>query len=283
MLIIILLNILFLTSSDSLLLKDREISGFSNTVSVTTDGKGFLYALDNESNEIIKMNDELIEIKRTGRKGWNTGEFDSPTYIDGSSGLDIFVTDGNNYRIQRFDLNLGYIASLYTNSETFIPEYKFNRPLATIIVYSNDLFVIDGDNNRIVTYPRGLEPATAFGDFRAGRGSLMEPIKILKDSENFLYVLDKKRDAIMKYDNFGNFIRTIKGNDIATISLYEGVLYILSGDEILLYDLDKNAYIGKKVFEDAINTKNITDLLVYSKEKYLVLMKNKLILYKSQN
>ena len=283
MLLLLILNILFISSSDSLLVKDSEISGFSNTVSVTTDGKGFLYALDNESNEIIKMNDELIEIKRTGRKGWNTGEFDSPTYIDGSSGLDIFVTDGNNYRIQRFDLNLGYISSLYTNSETFNPEYKFDRPLATIIVNSNDLFVIDGNNNRIVTYPRGFEPATAFGDFRAGKGSLMEPIKILKDSENFLYVLDKKRDAIMKYDNFGNFIRKIKGDDIVTISLYEGVLYILSGNEILLYDLDKNAYIGKKVFADVINNKNITDLLVYNQEKYLVLMKNKLILYKSQN
>ena len=282
MLLLFILNILFISSSDSLLVKDREISGFSNTVSVTTDGKGFLYALDNESNEIIKMNDKLIEIKRTGRQGWNTGEFDSPTYIDGSSGLDIFVTDGNNYRIQRFDLNLGYISSLYTNSETYKPEYKFKRPLATIIVNSNDLYVIDGDNNRIVTYPRGYEPSTVFGDFRAGQGSLMEPIKILKDSENFLYVLDKKRDAIMKYDNFGNFIRTIKGNKIITISLNKGVLYILNGDEIIMYDVFKNAYVGKKVFANIISTKNITDLLVYSPEKYLVLYKNKLILYKSQ-
>ena len=142
--------------------------------------------------------------------------------------------------------------------------------------------MIDGDNNRIVTFPRGYEPSTIFGDFRAGKGSLMEPVKILRDNKNFLYVLDKKRDAIMKYDNFGNFIRTIKGNDIITISLYEGFLYILSGDEILLYAVDKNAYIVKRFFADGINTKNITDLLVYNPEKYLVLMKNKLILYISQ-
>ena len=90
MILLLILNFIFF-SSDSLLVKDREITGFSNTVSVTTDSKGFLYALDNESNEIIKMNDKLVEIKRTGRQGWNTGEFDSPTYIDGSSGLDIFV------------------------------------------------------------------------------------------------------------------------------------------------------------------------------------------------
>ena len=86
----------------------------------------------------------------------------------------------------------------------------------------------------------------------------------------------------MKYDNFGNFIRTIKGDDIKTISLNKGVLYILSGDEIIMYDVFKNAYVGKKVFADAISTKSITDLLVYSPEKYLVLFKNKLILYKSQ-
>ncbi len=277
MILLLILNILFF-SSDSLLVKEKEVAGFSNAVSITMDGLGSVYVLDSESNEIIKYNSSLEEIKRIGRKGWNNSEFDNPTYIDGSSGLDIIVSDGNNYRIQRFDLKLGYISSLYTNSETFLSEYKFNRPVATIIVNSNDLYVIDSDNNRVVTFPRGFAPTTTFGDFRAGKGSLQEPVKILKDSENFLYIFDKKRNAIMKYDNFGNFIKSIKADDIKTFSLYNDNLYILNSNGIWLYNTEKNAFIEKKIISEDLNLDNITDLLIYNEKTYLVLLKNYIIL-----
>jgi len=278
MILLLLLNILFF-SSDSLLVKEKQVAGFSNAVSMTMDALGSVYVLDNESNEIIKFNSSLEEVKRIGRKGWNNSEFDNPTYIDGSSGLDIIVSDGNNYRIQRFDLKLGYISSLYTNSETFLPEYKFNRPVATIIVNSNDIYVIDSDNNRVVTFPRGFVPTTAFGDFRAGKGSLQEPLKILKDSENFLYILDKKRNAIMKYDNFGNFMKTIKAEDIKTFSLYNDNLYILNSYGIWLYNTEKNAFIERKIINEDLNLDNVTDLLIYNEKNYLVLLKKFIILF----
>ena len=278
MILLLILNILFF-SSDSLLVKEKEVAGFSNAVSMTMDGLGSVYVLDNESNEIIKYNSSLEEVKRIGRKGWNNSEFDNPTYIDGSSGLDIIVSDGNNYRIQRFDLKLGYISSLYTNSETFLPEYKFNRPIATIIVNSNDIYVIDSDNSRVVTFPRGFAPATTFGDFRAGKGSLQEPLKILKDSENFLYILDKKRNAIMKYDNFGNFMKSIKAEDIKTFSLYNDNLYILNSYGIWLYNTEKNAFIERKIINEDLNLDNVTDLLIYNEKNYLVLLKKFIILF----
>lgn len=283
MLLFLLINILLLQSSDSLLVKEKEVTGFSNAVSMTMDGLGSVYVLDNASNEIIKFDSNLEEVKRIGRHGWDNSEFDNPTYIDGSSGLDIIVSDGNNYRIQRFDLKLGYISSLYTNSETFLPEYKFNRPVATIIVNSNDIYVIDSDNNRVVTFPRGFAPTTTFGDFRAGKGSLQEPVKILKDSKNFLYVFDRKRNAIMKYDNFGNFIKSIKAEDIKTFSIYNDNLYILNSYGIWLYNTEKNAFTEKKIFENDFNLNNITDLLIYTEKKYLVLFKNYIILVYSKN
>ena len=260
-------------------MKEKEVAGFTNAVSITTDGLGSVYVLDNETNEIIKYNSSFEEVKRIGRKGWNNSEFDTPTYIDGSSGLDSIVSDGNNYRIQRFDLKLGYISSLYTNSETFLSEYKFNSPVATIIVNTIYLYVLDSDNNRVVTFPRGFVPATQFGDFRAGKGSLQEPVKILKDSKNFLYIFDKKRNAIIKYDNFGSYIKSIKAEDIRTFSLYNDNLYILNSFGIWLYNTEKNAFTEKKIFENDLKLDNITDLLIYSEKKYLVLLKKFIILY----
>ena len=119
---------------------------------MTMDGKGFIYVLDNEANEIIKFSSDLVFIKRVGKKGWDYGEFDNPTYIDGSSGLDIYVCDGKNFRVQRFDLNLTFISSLLTNTETFDNNLRFNNPVASVIMHSSELYVIDGDNPRIVKY-----------------------------------------------------------------------------------------------------------------------------------
>ena len=157
MFILLLFN-LFINLPDSTLVKYTDYNGFANAVSMTTDGKGFIYILDNENNEVIKFDENLKEVKRTGRKGWNNGEFDSPTNIDGSSGLDIYVTDGINYRIQRFDLNLSFVSSLITNSETFDDKLKFNTPIASVILNSSDLYVIDGENKRIVYFNSGSFP-----------------------------------------------------------------------------------------------------------------------------
>ena len=99
---------------------------------MTIDGKGNVYVLDNETNEIVKLSGDL-SFQKNRKKGWQNGEFDTPTYLDGSSGLDLYLCDGKNFRIQRFDLNLSYVSSLYTNTETFDNNLKFNRPISSVI------------------------------------------------------------------------------------------------------------------------------------------------------
>jgi len=183
MIFLIIFNLLIF-NQDTALVKGSEYSGLYNAISVTSDRRGFIYVLDNESNEIIKFDENLKEVKRIGRKGWNNGEFDSPTNIDGSSGLDIYVTDGVNYRIQRFDLNLSYISSLITNSSTFDEKLKFNTPVASIVLNMNALYVVDGENKRIVYYPDGITPITYFGGFQSAQKPFVEPVKLMKDGYN---------------------------------------------------------------------------------------------------
>ncbi len=74
------------------------------------DGKENIYVLDAGSNQIVKFSNKLEFKKRNGKQGWAEGQYDSPTFIDGSSGLDIFVSDGKNHRVQRLDLDLNLIA-----------------------------------------------------------------------------------------------------------------------------------------------------------------------------
>ncbi len=272
---LIILNILFF-NSDTTINRGYEYTGFKNAVSVTIDGKGYIYVLDNETNEVIKFDDKLNEQKRIGRKGWRNGEFDSPTYIDGSSGLDIYISDGTNYRIQRFDLNLSYISSLITNTPTFEDRLKFNTPIASIIINMNALYVLDGENKRIVYYPDGNTPVMHFGGFQSAQKPMLNPKKLLKDSYNSIYIFDEKNNVIYKYDNFGNYIKSIENTTIKSVSIYNNIIYIFTGDELLLYDVKKNAYSNKITFAKEHQGLNIKDMLVYSENKIIFLEKNKI-------
>jgi hypothetical protein len=275
MLFLIILNLFFL-NSDSTLYKGNEFTGFKNAISITTDGRGCIYVLDNETNEVVKFDDKLNELKRIGKKGWNNGEFDSPAYIDGSSGLDIYVTDGVNYRIQRFDLNLSYISSLITNANTFDDKLKFNTPLASIVLNTNALYVIDGENKRIVYYPDGITPITYFGGFQSAQKPMLNPAKLIKDGYNCIYVFDKKSNSILKYDNFGNYIKSIEYDTIKSVSIFNNIIYIFTGSELLVYDVSKNAYVDKISLTKEVSNLNVTDMLVYSENKILFLEKNKI-------
>ncbi|MGB9696717.1 MAG: hypothetical protein ACP5P3_09625 [Ignavibacteria bacterium] len=261
-----------------------RVESFQNAVSITGDGKGNIYVLDNLSNELIKFTPTLKEIKRIGRKGWTAGEFDGPTFVDCSTGLDIYVCDGKNYRIQRFDLNLSYVTMLVTNAEIIDSRFKFDTPLASTILGSN-MYVLDGENKRIVVYKtQNYTPFGSFGGFQSAEPSFVQPVKILSDNNMRLYVYDAGRSAIYIYDNFGTYIKYITYSNIKGVSVLNNYLYILTDDEIIEYNLIRNSFESMIKINNSIEKGTVTDILFYSKETdksyFFVLYKDKLILYK---
>ena len=251
MILLLFLNFL-IAGSDSLLVKSRLVADFSNAVSVTTDGKENIYVLDAGTNQIVKFDNKLNYLKRNGKQGWDEGQFDSPTCIDGSSGLDIFVTDGKNKRVQRLDLELNPISILKTNLPDFTADYQFNTPVATLVLNSRELYVIDGDNNRIVIY---------------------------KDGKNFIYVLDKELKTIFRFDNLGNYINRLTIENLESFTIAGNTLYMFNGKEILIYDLERNTVTDTKILPGKISKKKFRDILVLNSKKYLLLEKNTLSLW----
>ena len=282
MLILLFLNF-FLLGSDSTLVRDQTIDGFQQAVSITTDAKDNIYVLDAGSNQIVKFNSKLGYLKRNGKQGWSEGQFDSPTSIDGSSGLDLFVSDGKNRRVQRLDLELNPISSLTTNLVDFPADFIFNTPVSTLVLNTVELFVIDGDNHRVIVYKDGRNPSSIFGDYKSGKGELVRPVKILKDAKNFIYVMDKELKAIIRYDNLGNYVNSIPIDNLETFAIRGNILYLFNGKEIIKYDIDKSSVIDTKSILPEHRKKKFTDILVLSGEKYLLLNKNALSLFVEKN
>ncbi len=278
MIILLFLNLL-LSGPDSLLVKKGEVSDFTNAVSVTYDGKENIYVLDAGTNQIVKFDNRLKYLKRNGKQGWSEGQFDSPSCIDGSSGLDIFVSDGKNKRVQRLDLELNPVSILKTNLSDFPADLQYNNPVGTLVLNSNELYVIDGDNNRIVVYKDGRNPNGIFGDYTSGKGTLARPVKMLKDGNNFIYVLDKEMNTIFRFDNLGNYISRLSIEDLETFSISGTTLYMFNGRDIILYDLEKNNVYDTKKLPRKFSKKKFRDFLVLNSKKYLLLEKNNLSLW----
>ena len=271
------LNILF-GISDTAMVIDKQLDGFSNAVSMTMDGKGFIYILDKDQNQIYKLDSNLNIIKTSGGKGWKSGQFDGPTFIDGSSGLDLIVSDPNNNRVQRLDLNLAFVTELKTDQQTFLEEFRFRTPVSSIVVNSSELYIVDGENKRVVVFPKGFEPNNSFGGFNSPKGRLVEPSKIGKDGNNMIYVLDRSNNSIKVFDNFGSYKKDIKPDKVLSFSIYGNFLHIYDGSQVILYDINSGAFTGTIEPEIVVREGNFTDFLVYSKDKYLLLEKNKLSL-----
>lgn len=277
--LLLFLNFFFM-QSDSTLVMQKEVKGFKNAVSLTFDGKENVYVLDANSNEVAKFNSSLDFLKRNGKQGWAEGQFDSPTFVDGSSGLDIFVSDGKNRRVQRLDLELNPISILKTDLKDFSPELQYKTPVASLVLNSNELYVIDQDNSRIVVYKDGRNPSGVFGDYKSGKGQLGRPVKLMKDDKNFIYVLDKELKAIIRFDNLGNYVNRFEIDKLENFTIRGNILYMFNGKEIVLYDTDRNSLIGKKIIPGKKN--KFRDLIVLSGEKYLLLGKNALSLWQEK-
>ncbi|MCB0722069.1 MAG: NHL repeat-containing protein [Ignavibacteriae bacterium] len=276
------LNIL-LGVSDTAYSVEKELDMFTHAVSMTTDGKGFIYVLDKDQNQIYKLDSNLNVVKVAGGKGWNQVQFDAPTFIDGSSGLDIIVSDPNNYRIQRLDLNLAFISQLKTDQPTFLEQYQFKTPISTTVVNASDLYVVDGDNKRVVVFPRGADPNNAFGGFNSPKGKVVDPAKIGKDGNNMIYVLDKGNSSIKVYDNFGSYQKDIRPDKILSFSIYGNILFIFDGKTVITYDINKGSFAGSMTQIIEEEGRDFTDFLVYNNNKYLLLEKNKVSLLINKN
>ena len=181
---------------DSILLEC--VDGVS--LSVATDGS--CYVIDRTNNTVIRYNDG--KVKTIGGTGWSNDGFDNPTDVNSSFILDVYITDKNNNRIQRFDRNLSFIESLtknsIINSESFYPQ-------SCAVSLQGEIFAIDRDNRKIVKIDKNRKILSEFGSNNSGSATLRDPIDISVSPNDAVFVMDQ--NTIVEYDLYGNYILSI--------------------------------------------------------------------------
>lgn len=212
------------------------ITGSANCFS--TQLSATLYILDQRGNRLKTVLPTCNIQKSIGGSGWGNYEFDNPTDVSSSFLLDIYVTDFNNRRIQRFDKNLNYVQTY--DEQTLPASIGRFQPRACAISTQGDLFVLEIDGKRILKIDKRNQLVKEFGTFKDGAGMLTEPKDIAVSQSDEVFVLDQSK--IVAFDIFGNYTRTILLPDAEwkNIQASEKMLIATSSDQIYIRSLQSD-------------------------------------------
>jgi hypothetical protein len=204
---------------------------------IDIDIYGNIYVLNPDRNTLKLLSKDRVLVREIGGAGWKNDQFDRPTGIWARNGIDVFVADYGNHRIQRFDRKLNYISTLFTR-ENPNPDERFGYPSDVALSRLGDLFICDTENSRIVKVNRFSQVERTFGGFGAGQGRLYSPTKVECGPQDHVYVVDGAR--VLVFDNFGNFLRDLVAGAIRSpVSLYANTAGIMVIDSVTVFCFDK--------------------------------------------
>lgn len=225
--------------------QDRDRTDSLKGDRIEVDTYETIVILDATENTLSLYSKDLDLRKNIGGPGWENGQFDRPAGIWARNGIDVFVADYGNHRIQRFDRSLSFVSSFSTREDPN-PDLRFGYPTDIALSRLGDLFVCDGENARLAKVNRFTRVERTFGGFDAGRGRLQNPIGVEVGPKDQVFVLDGPR--IVVFDNFGNYVNTLGDGLIKSpeqlvadqegiLVLDSGVLHCFDGDLRLVYSL----------------------------------------------
>jgi DNA-binding beta-propeller fold protein YncE len=203
---------------DSVFVEDYSVGTFLRATRIVVGTQGTIYVLDADENKVSLFSNLQDAPKTLGGFGWSSSSFDKPTGV-ATDGVNIYVSDFGNHRIQRFDREFNYISSLSTRDTSDISS-RFGYPLDIALSEIGDLFILDGENIRVMKFNSQGSFERAFGDINAGKGKLQNPMKLM--ATNYRIFVGEK-NKILVYDYFGNFLGSVG----------DGILSNLTGFTIL--------------------------------------------------
>lgn len=219
------------SASDTLLTELRSTGAFQHAFRIAVDPQGGAYVADVDLHQVFHVPEDRSPAITIGGFGWEASTFDRPAGL-ATDGLNLFVADHGNHRIQRFDRSLNFISSFSTR-DTSIPAVRIGYPLGVALSRSGELFVLDGENLRVVKFGSTMRFERSFGDIDDQRARFRRPLKILVGQNDHIYVLEP--DRLLEFDMFGHYLRSFGGGAIAeakSFALTRGGFLIVSGDRV---------------------------------------------------
>jgi len=243
------------------------VNTFQSATCFSSASNGKLFVIDQKRQSLLRLTAAGKTDKTIGGQGWGNYEFDNPTDVTSSFLLDIYVTDYNNRRIQRYDSRLNFIETINENS---LPS-SIGRfyPRACALSSLGYLFVIETDAKRILKLNKRYQFEREFGTYKDGKGALTDPKDIAVSQADEIFVLDGTK--IIVFDFFGNYTRAIMlpEGDWKSVQVSRNLLIATSSRSIMIVSIDgserreltHSSILGLSTTDDFVDATILNDKL----------------------
>ncbi len=210
------------------------VLSMENATAIAVDPAGEIYLLDGGKNQLIKLSAHGTGESAAGGYGWSAVAFDQPRDVVAPNGLDIYVADYGNHRIQRLDRNLNFVSTIPSLTEDKEPDFRY--PMSVAVSRQGALFVTDGENGRILKYVNNALERT-FGDVGGGAARLRHPSRVRISDKDIVYV--QAGDLVVTYDYFGNYLSpfgTGAFRKLIAFSIYHDKVYAVDSSMVYAFN-----------------------------------------------
>lgn len=190
----------------------RQAGEFIEPAALQVSGEGIIFIVDTGNNRIQLLSLDGKVLDTIGGFGFEPDQFDHPGDIWVRSLINIYVSDYNNQRVQRYDRRMNYISSL-ENNPAFDTEFQFREVLSCAVNSQQELFLLDSGDKKIIKFNREALPERIFGSYESGEGMLEAPQQLDLIGADLLAVSDAGRKNVLIFDYFGNLVRIIGHKD----------------------------------------------------------------------
>ena len=160
------------------------------------------WAVANYTKHCVYIFDQQDQLIRTfGCKGCDNGQFNGPCGVSFDSNNCLYVVDGENHRVQKFNLNGEYL--LQFGEE----EGQLKCPVG-ITVHLDKVYIADRGNHRISVFQRDGTYCFSFGSQGESAGKFKYPWDVAITPDNTLCVADNENHKVQIFELDGTFINS---------------------------------------------------------------------------
>ena len=193
-------------SAQSLNKPVRVVPGLDHPRGTAINSKGQMIVVEGGGTCVSVLTPEGEKIQTFGTQGSENGQFLNAWGVTVEKDDNIYVTDHDNHRIQKFSPEGELVAAVGGHGSN---QLQFNSPVG--IVYNhrdNNLYVADNVNHRIQVLTTDLRFVRIFGTQGSGKGQFVNPLDVAFNGTNNLYVTDWGNHRVQVLTTEGQFLRT---------------------------------------------------------------------------
>lgn len=184
---------------------------FNGLFGVGVDGAGSVYTTEFNNNRVQKFSGAGVGAAQVpdllllqwGSSGSGNGQFDNPSGMATDAAGNVYVTDSNNNRVEKFTSAGAYLTQWGSSGSG---NSQFNAPASVATDAAGNVYVLDVGNSRVQKFSAAGAYLTQWGSFGTGNGQFTYPIDLAADAAGNVYVADHDQARVQKFSSNGTFL-----------------------------------------------------------------------------